>query len=160
MNFCSMHFFGRRSARFWLPAACLLVASLSAPAAAGTTVPPPTPPAASQSAVAPALTQSQRKAQVLLKDMADYLAGLSSFSVGILAGYDVVQANGQKIEFSERRKLTVERPARLRMEDLASDGKSDLILFDGRHMTVSDGDTGVFAQAPQPGTVYMPVAPP
>jgi len=61
--------------------------------------------------------------------MAGYLAGLQAFSVNVLAGYDAVQNNGQKIEFSERRKLTVDRPARLRMEEVASDGGGDLILL-------------------------------
>ena len=108
-----------------------------------------TPPAAT---VAPVMTDSQRQAAELLKRMTVYLAGLPSFSVTFRAGYDVVQSTGQKIEFGETRRFMVARPDRLRVEQLASDGKRDLAIFDGRNITVLDADANVYAQAPQPGT--------
>ncbi len=101
----------------------------------------------------PALTDSQREAAALFKGMTDYLAGLQSFSVKFRAGYDVVQATGQKIEFGETRSVVLARPDRLRVEEVASDGKRDLALFDGHDITVFDADAAVFAKAPQPGTV-------
>jgi hypothetical protein len=67
--------------------------------------------------------------------------------------YDVVQSSGQKIEFGETRRVTMARPDLLRVEEIASDGRQDLTLFDGHHITVLDADTNTFAQAPQPGTV-------
>jgi hypothetical protein len=88
-----------------------------------------------------------------LKGMAEYLAGLQSFSVMFRTGYDVVQSSGQKIEFGETRRLVVARPDRLRMDEVASDGKTDRVLFDGRLITVLDVDAGVYAQAPQPGSI-------
>jgi hypothetical protein len=106
-----------------------------------------------QAAEAPAVTESQREAAALLTGMAEYLAGLQSFSVMFRAGYDVVQASGQKIEFGETRRLVLARPDRLRMEEVASDGKTDRVLFDGRLITVLDAEAGVYAQAPQPGTI-------
>mgnify|MGYP003505037137 FL=1 len=69
-----------------------------------------------QVAAAPATTESQREAAALLKGMADYLAGLKSFSVMFRAGYDVVQSSGQKIEFGETRRLVLARPYRLDVE--------------------------------------------
>jgi hypothetical protein len=104
-------------------------------------------------AVATAMTESQREASAILAAMSKYLAGLQSFTCNFRAGYDVVQSTGQKIEFGETRRVTMDRPNRLRVEEIASDGASDLALFDGRNMTVFNADRDVFAQAPQPGAV-------
>ena len=102
---------------------------------------------------ASAQTDSQRQATALLTAMANHLAGLQSFTVAFRDGYDVVQSSGQKIEFGETRRITLARPNQLRVEEIASDGRLDLALFDGKTITVFDADTNVFAQTPQPGTV-------
>ena len=138
------------SARRWLVAVLILTLSHWSASEAAAAAPAE---AANSAAGAPAMTESQRDARELLDGMGEYLAGLKAFSMTIVAGYDAVQSNGQKIEFSERHKLTLDRPTRLRMEQVTSDGRHDLVLFDGRQMTVLDGDTGAYAQAPQPDTV-------
>ncbi len=101
----------------------------------------------------PVLTESQREAADILKAMAKYMAGLPAFNVTVRQGYDVVQSTGQKIEFGETRHISMDRPNRLRVEEVASDGTRDLAIFDGRTITVLKADSGVYAQAPQPGTV-------
>jgi hypothetical protein len=106
-----------------------------------------------QAAAATATSGSQREAAALLKGMADYLAGLKSFSVTFRTGYDVVQSTGQKIEFGETRKVALSRPDRLSVEEVASDGKRDRVVFDGREVSVLDADNNVYAQVPQPGTI-------
>ena len=98
-------------------------------------------------------TESQREAYTLLQGMARHLAGLKSFTVSFRSGYDVVQASGQKIEFGESRNLMMARPDRLRVEEVASDGRRDFALFDGKTVTVMNADSNVYAQAPQPGSV-------
>jgi hypothetical protein len=108
-------------------------------------------PAATAAAAAP--TESQREGARILKGMADYLAGLKAFTFTFRSGYDVVQPTGQKIEFGETRRVAMDRPSRLRVEEVASDGTRDLAIFDGRTVTVLKADSNVFAQAPQPGTV-------
>ena len=102
---------------------------------------------------APVPTESQREAAGILKGMAQYLAGLEAFTCTVRQGYDVVQSTGQKIEFGETRQIAVDRPNRLRVEEVASDGTRDLALFDGSNVTMLNADSNVFAQAPQPGTV-------
>lgn len=106
-----------------------------------------------QASAPPALTESQQQAATLLKGMVDHLVGLQSFSVAYRAGFDVVQPSGQKIEFGETRRVTLARPDRLRVEQVASDGRRDLAIFDGKTISVLDADAGVYAQAPQPSTV-------
>jgi hypothetical protein len=110
-------------------------------------------PVASSAATAAAMTESQREASAILAAMGKYLAGLQSFTCTLRAGYEVVQSTGQKIEFGETRRVTMDRPNRLRVEEIASDGERDLALFDGRNMTVFNADADVFARAPQPGNV-------
>ena len=102
---------------------------------------------------APATTESQREAAALLQSMADYLAGLESFRCTTTNRYETVQANGQKVEFGETRQISLARPDRLRLEEVASDGVSDLTLFDGKQITVVSAGFNVYAQAPQPASL-------
>jgi hypothetical protein len=113
------------------------------------------PPEAHAPAVAPAAkpTESQLEAATILKGMADYLAGLKSFTCTTRNGYDVLQSSGRMIEFGETRRMTLARPDRLRVEEVSSDGSSDLALFDGKLMTLFNADAGVYAQVAQPGSL-------
>ena len=134
----------------------LLIAALMLPLPAlsrdDTKASPASPPASQAPAPQP-LTESQQRATALLAAMANHLAGLQNLSVSFRDGYDVVQSTGQKVEFGETRRITLARPNQLRVEEIASDGRLDLALFDGKNITVFDGDSNVYASTPQPGTV-------
>ena len=103
-----------------------------------------------QAADAPARTESQVQAAALVKSMAEHLAGLTAFSCTSVNRFEAVQANGQRIEFGETRQISLVRPDRLRIEEVASDGATDLVLFDGKQITMLSADDNVYAQAPQP----------
>lgn len=92
-------------------------------------------------------------ARALLDGMTDFLSGLPGFAVDIQAGFDVVQEDGQKIEFVEARRIELDRPARLKVTERSAVAHSQSLLFDGETMTVWSPAEGVFAQAPQPDTV-------
>ena len=111
-----------------------------------------TGPVAAQQTAAPAAatTESQRQAKALLKSMADYLAGMQFFRCTTTNRYETVQSDGQKVEFGETREIFLARPNRLRVEEVSSDGISDLTLFDGRQITVVSPGFNVYAQALQP----------
>lgn len=96
---------------------------------------------------------SQVFAQELLMKMANYLAALPGFEVSLAVSYDAPQASGQEIEFSELREVDLARPDRLRVRQVRSDGFEDLIVFDGKTISVWNGEQQVYAQAPQPGTI-------
>lgn len=98
-------------------------------------------------------SESQESAGELLAGMADYLAGLPGFKVSLVCSYDVVQDSGQKIEFSELRKVSLARPDKLRIEQIGSDGAQDLVVFDGKDITIYNDQLDVFSQAPQPGSI-------
>jgi hypothetical protein len=115
-------------------------------------------PAAAQEVAAPAAdsaqpTESQRLAGELLSGMSNYLAKLPGFRARLVSSYDVVQASGEKIEFNEIREVTISRPNLMRVEQQKSDGAQDLLVFDGQQINVYDSELGVYAQAPQPGSV-------
>ncbi|MBV8280012.1 MAG: DUF2092 domain-containing protein [Verrucomicrobia bacterium] len=89
----------------------------------------------------------------VLKSMSQYLAQAQNFSVTIRDGYDAVQQSGQKIEFGELRKVTVSRPDRLRIEVERSDGEKNLVIFNGKELTVYTAKENVYATFSREGTL-------
>jgi hypothetical protein len=106
-----------------------------------------------QAADALAKTDSQRQAATILKSMAEFLGGLTSFCCTSTNSFETVQTNGQQIEFGETRRISLSRPGHLRIEEVASDGTNDLALFDGKQITILSADDNVYAQAPQPASL-------
>lgn len=98
-------------------------------------------------------TESQRLARDRLMEMARFLGKTDRFSTSLRIAYDVVQGDGQKIEFGETRELAVQRPDRIRIVATSSDGDHNSMLFDGKLITISDDAAKVYAQAPQPGDI-------
>jgi len=98
-------------------------------------------------------TESQRLARDRLMEMARFLGKTDRFSASLRIAYDVVQDDGQKIEFGETRELAVQRPDRIRIVATSSDGDHNSMLFDGKLITISDDAAKVYAQAPQPGDI-------
>jgi hypothetical protein len=139
---------GRLPCSLVIAAALLTIAACGkhAPVGTGATAPPGVDEASTE-------TEAPPDAAVILKSMAEYLATLENFTGTTRNSYEVLQSNGRKIEFGEIRRISVARPDRLRVEEIASDGEQDLALFDGKLMTVFNADAGVFAQAPQPAEI-------
>ena len=104
-------------------------------------------------AAAPAAAARQDEAASYLAAMTRYLASLPGFQVTLLGSYDAVQESGQKVEFHERRDIALARPDRLRVRHVRSDGVESRIVFDGKTISVLNGEANVYAQAPQPGAL-------
>lgn len=107
----------------------------------------PAPLRAEDDAAAPPQIEPQAKA--VLDGMTAILSGADKFRVEMLVGYEVLQENGQKIEFGETRELSVSRPDKLRIDGVMSDGTTAVTLFDGKQITLYDGAVNVYATAPQ-----------
>lgn len=88
-----------------------------------------------------------------LLDMAGLIGGAQALSVTIRSGYDAIQADGQRIEFGEKRRITLKRPDGMRVEAERSDGDQGLILFDGKLLTAFKTDDNVYAQMDRNATV-------
>jgi hypothetical protein len=104
--------------------------------------------ASGQAADAPAAAESvgQQFARDRLLSMARTLGEAERFSVSLRISYDAVQEDGQKIEFGEIRELEITRPDKVRIVESAGDGFQDLLVFDGKSITVFNDAGLVFAR--------------
>jgi hypothetical protein len=89
----------------------------------------------------------------LLKQSADFLAAQSSFGFRARVGFDVVQLNGQKLEFGATRKVTVRRPDRLRVDATQRDGDRMALFFDGDQIAIDLPGENAYVAAKKPGTL-------
>lgn len=94
-----------------------------------------------------------KAAAARIEAMANLLAKAQRLGVAVDCTYDVVQNSGQKIEFGERRELTLRRPDRARVDVTRRDGSRRGIRFDGTQLTAFDLDEKVYATVKRPGTV-------
>ena len=89
----------------------------------------------------------------LLNAMAVKLAQAKQFSVRINMSYDVLQDSGQKIQFSEVRKVYLKRPNLIRVDVTESDGEEHGFVYNGRSIFKFNVTENVYAVANQPGNV-------
>jgi hypothetical protein len=128
--------------------AVLAVAVASGPARAAD--PPPAPEASAQ----------DQAGRALLLGMAEFMARAPAMSVTMRSDYDAIQADGQRIEFGERRRISMQRPDKLRVDVERSDGERGTAMFDGRWITAYKPAENVYARVEKPGNldqalVYM-----
>ena len=100
-----------------------------------------------------AATGEENRAAARIAAMASFLAKAPRLAVTADCAYDVLQDSGQKIEFGERRVLTLRRPDRARIDVTRRDGARRGLVFDGQQLTAFDLDEKVYATVPKPGTV-------
>lgn len=100
-----------------------------------------------------AVAEQEPEAKAILFKMADVIAKAPAFAVTIRSGYDAIQADGQRIEFGEKRRILLNRPNQLRVDSERSDGEQGLLLFDGTEITIFKADDNVYSRAKKPGTV-------
>ena len=99
-------------------------------------------------------------ARALLLGMANFMANAPGFRVTMRSSYDAIQADGERIEFGERRNILMERPDKLRVEVERSDGERGGVVFDGHSITAFNARDNVYARVKKPGSldqalVYM-----
>lgn len=98
-------------------------------------------------------SKSAQEAMAVAKRMVDFISQSQRFSVTIDIGFDVVQDDGQKIEFGETRKILLDRPDHLRVEETKRNGSMSEIVFDGKTIMVYYAKDNVYATADRPGTL-------
>ena len=109
---------------------------------------------------APEVSARDQAARARLLGMADFMARAPAMSVTMRSDYDAIQADGQRIQFGERRRILMQRPDKLRVDVERSDGERGMVVFDGRWITAFKPAENVFARVEKPGTldqalVYM-----
>lgn len=89
----------------------------------------------------------------LLKQMTSKVAGLQEFAVTLETGFDVLQPNGQKLEFGSRRTATIRRPDHARFTYQQRSGVAGELVFDGSAIWAYERDQNVYATIEQPGDI-------
>jgi hypothetical protein len=108
--------------------------------------------------MAPAPAQGQAKknispdADAALRKMTNYLASLQSFKVRSSAKDEVVLKSGQKIDLSSQSETSVQRPNKLRSEQIGSKGGL-AFYYDGKSMTLTCTANGTYTTKPAPPTL-------
>ena len=78
----------------------------------------------------------------------DFLRDSQRFSFTATFGYEVVQSDGEKLEFGGVKRYTVQRPNRVRIESEERDHEAGrLTVFDGKTLTIAAPGEKVYAQA-------------
>jgi hypothetical protein len=129
--------------------AALLGLALAAASAQLNAQAPATPGSTAQAGA----VDTQALARDILMRMARFIAQSPHFSVMLNTTYDAVQQSGQKIEFAERRKVTLSRPGRLWVDIERSDGARASAVFTGKDIVLVDATNRVYATEPQPGDI-------
>jgi len=84
----------------------------------------------------------------MLRQMTDYLASLKSFKVESSAVDEVVLTSGQKIQLASESVVSVQRPNRLRSEQLGA--RNGLAFwYDGKTMTLECKSNDTYATIPR-----------
>lgn len=92
------------------------------------------------------------KADALLKQMGDYLAGADEFTFTADVTFDHVLPTGQKLAFAAREDVGVQRPDRAYV-DWQSDLGARRFWYDGTTLTVTDPATPFYAAEAAPATL-------
>jgi len=92
------------------------------------------------------------EADTVLRRLGERNKQLKSAVFRVTDTIDEVQDDGQKIQFSHVRELTVVPPNKLRVVT-TGDVTSRTFWKDGKTLTVLDRDKNVYAQLPDPGTI-------
>jgi hypothetical protein len=92
------------------------------------------------------------KADEHLKAMSNYLGGLNAFTFQAEEFFDDVQDDGQKIQLSNQRRVSVRRPGQVAGES-EGDTSNSRFIFDGKTVTVIDQAHKTYASVSVPGTI-------
>jgi hypothetical protein len=91
-------------------------------------------------------------AEAALRKMTDYLASLQSFRVRSAAKDEVVLKSGQKIDLASQSETTVQRPNKLRSEQVGSSGGLSF-WYDGKSMTLACLANATYTTKPAPPNI-------
>jgi len=93
------------------------------------------------------------QAAEIVQRMAERIVAANRFRLGGEIAWDVVQPDGQTLEFGATREVVLERPDHLRVDiDLREGGKRRL-LYDGKQIVVQNLESNVYAIDPWTGPV-------
>ena len=99
------------------------------------------------------LDEIDEYANTQLQKMLDFIASRQKIKVNVEATYDVLQKNGQIIEFGAGTEWIIRRPDHVLIDSLSWDGDDRTFYFDGKDITYYDSGYNVYAVAPLAGNL-------
>jgi hypothetical protein len=92
------------------------------------------------------------EAEKVLRQACRFLGELKAFSFQTEDMFDAVQEDGQKLQLTNRRTVTVSRPGRL-MSESSGDVTNMQVFYDGKSITLFDKENKTYGTAKVPGTI-------
>jgi hypothetical protein len=93
------------------------------------------------------------RAMEIVNRMAERIASAAQFSLTGDIAWDVVQSDGETLEFGATRQLVMQRPDHLRVDMDLREGGQRRLLYDGKQIVLQDLAQNVYATAPRTGPV-------
>jgi hypothetical protein len=109
--------------------------------------------ASKKSPAAAASPKVDPHAMEIVQKMAERIATAEQFRLAGEIAWDVVQSDGETLEFGATRELVMQRPDRLRVDIDLREGGKRLLLYDGKQVVLEDLAQNVYASAPRTGLV-------
>ena len=97
------------------------------------------------------------RADQLLHQMSDFLAGLKQFRVQTENSLEAILRSGQKIQYDNPAQLLIQRPDKL-MATRAGDIVNQEIYYDGKTLTINDRDSRYYARIGAPASIDETIA--
>jgi hypothetical protein len=93
------------------------------------------------------------KATEIVQRMAERIVAAERLRLGGEIAWDVVQADGQTLEFGATREVVLQRPDHLRVDIEVREAGKRRLLYDGKQIVLQDLEQNVYATAPRTGPV-------
>ena len=109
--------------------------------------------AAKKAPKAAAASKIDPHATEIVQKMAERIVAADRLRLGGEIAWDVVQADGQTLEFGATRELVLQRPDHLRVDIELREGGKRRLLYDGKQIVLEDLEHNVYATDPRTGPV-------
>jgi len=94
----------------------------------------------------------EMEADLVLRAMGDYIAGIKQFEIQTENTLEVVLQSGQKIQFDTPASLVMQRPNKFRAQR-KGEGIDQTLSYDGKMLTLIMKDRNMYASIPAPPTI-------
>jgi hypothetical protein len=109
--------------------------------------------AAKKAPKAAAASKIDPHATEIVQKMAERIVAADRLRLGGEIAWDVVQADGQTLEFGATREIVLQRPDHLRVDIDVREGGKRRLLYDGKQIVLEDLEHNVYATDPRTGPV-------
>lgn len=93
------------------------------------------------------------QAMSILEKATSFLERQSSFEIQNKVVFDVIQDNGQRLQFERNSRLLAKRPNKLYVESLRDDGVQRKLWYDGHQVSILNLEKNAYAQLRAPETI-------